>query len=130
LSGLATLGLGLASLGLYAVVAFAVIRRSRELGIRMALGAGSPQVVWLVMREVSILVTAGVIAGIGLSITALTLMGAYSPTAANAELVAPATDPMTFVFVAAILGSVGLVAAYFPARRAALADPLASLRAS
>ena len=65
LGGLGALGLGLAAIGLYAVVAFRVSRRSREIGIRMALGARGPQVVWTVTREVASLVAAGTAMGTG-----------------------------------------------------------------
>jgi predicted permease len=121
LSGFGAVALVLASLGLYGVVSFAVGRRMLEVGVRMALGARSDQVLWLVLREVTLLVGAGIILGIGLSV------------AANAALagllfgVSPA-DPLTLTMVAVVLLVVAVGAAMIPARRAATADPVVALR--
>jgi predicted permease len=116
--GLATL---LAALGLYGVMAFMVTRRTREIGIRMALGAGQRSVVWMVMRETLML------AGIGVAIG---LIGAYGVTRLiQAQLfgVQP-TDLLTMAAAALGIAAVAALAGYIPARRATAIDPVTALR--
>ena len=125
LGGLGALGMGLASLGLYAVMAFGVSRRAREIGIRRALGAQRTHVIWTVSRNVATLVGVGVTIGLGL---AWVSMRGVAAMATSLTLVVPAPDVMTLVVVTALLAAVGLAAAFFPARRAATADPLVALR--
>jgi predicted permease len=111
----------LAALGLYGVMAFMVARRTREIGIRMALGAGQGSVVWMVMRETLIL--AGIGVGIGLA-------GAYAVTRLiQTQLfgVAP-TDLITMALAALGIAAVAAVAGYVPARRATGIDPMIALR--
>ncbi|HEX9700268.1 MAG TPA: ABC transporter permease [Acidobacteriota bacterium] len=123
LSGFGLLALVLASLGLYGVVSHAVGSRMTEVGVRMALGARSGQVLWLVLREVVVLVGIGLVVGVGLSLAAGTgvsgVLFGISPT-----------DPVTFAAVAAVLLIVALGAALLPATRAAKADPVLALRQS
>jgi predicted permease len=116
--GIATL---LAAIGLYGVMAYMVARRTREIGIRMALGAGGRSVVWLVMREVLLL--AGVGVGIGLA-------GAVAATRLiQAELFGvTATDAATMVAGALGIAAVAALAGYMPARRATTIDPMIALR--
>jgi predicted permease len=131
LGGLGALGLGLASLGLYAVMAFAVSRRAREIGIRMALGAQRIQVMWTVSRNVATLVGVGVATGLGLSWLSVRGTAAMSSSLSQegvVNLFVPTVGLMTYVTVTALMVAVGLVAAFVPARRAALADPLVALR--
>jgi len=128
LGGLGMLGLCLAGIGLYAVVAFAVSRRSREIGIRVALGARSQQVVWTVAREVAILVGVGTGAGLTVSLMAILAIRAVSVTTPGISLYRPTADPVALVSIAAFMAVVGVVAAYVPARRAARMDPLTALR--
>lgn len=125
---LGTLGVSLAGIGLYAVVAFAVYRRSREIGIRMALGARSRQVISSIAREVSILVGAGTGIGFVLSIALIVLMRSSTEPAPGIELYRPAIDPLALLAIAAFMTVVGIVAAFVPARRAATMDPLTALR--
>ncbi len=132
LGALGGLGLVLASIGLYAVVAFAVARRSREIGIRMALGARSQQVVWSIARGVAGLI--GVATSIGLGLTVL-IMLALRATSGSADIgighmdvYRPDIDPLTLVAIAAVTAVVGVAAAFVPARRAARMDPLVALR--
>jgi ABC-type antimicrobial peptide transport system permease subunit len=127
LAALGALGLVLASIGLYAVVAFAVARRSREIGIRLALGARSQQVVWSVAHGVAGLVGAGTAIGLALTLLAtLALRAAYTP--AGLSLYRPGIDPVALLSIAIIMTVVGVAAAFVPARRAARTDPLAALR--
>src|SRR2546429_1887710 len=103
------------------VLAFGVSRRSREIGIRFALGARPRDVLRLVVRQGMQLVIAGVLLGIA---------GALALTRLMASLlygVSP-TDPATFVVVSALLPMVALIACYFPARRAMHVDPMVALR--
>jgi len=130
-TGLGVLGLTLAGIGLYAVVAFAVARKSREIGIRMALGAGSQQVVWSVARDVAALVAAGTAVGLGLWVVAVLVMRVapvQTSGVANIQLYQPDVDPLAMLVIAAFTALVGLAAAYVPARRAARLDPLVALR--
>jgi predicted permease len=126
------LGLVLASIGLYAVVAFAVERRSREIGIRMALGARSRQVVWSIARGVAELVAVGT--GIGLFLAVLAMRALHAvPTGnntgvGNIAVYRPDIDPLALLAIAAVTAIVGVAAAFVPARRAALMDPLVALR--
>jgi ABC-type antimicrobial peptide transport system permease subunit len=130
-SGLGTLGLTLAGIGLYAVIAFAVTRRSREIGIRMALGAGTQQVVWAVARDVATLVAIGTAAGLALwlvVVLAMRVVPVQTSGVANLQLYQPHVDPLALATIAAFTALVGLAAAYVPARRAARMDPLVALR--
>ncbi|MGE3190035.1 MAG: ABC transporter permease, partial [Vicinamibacterales bacterium] len=116
-----TLAICLACLGLYAVVAFSVARRTREIGIRVALGASQREVLWLVVREGMTLVGVGVAVGLLLAVAAARPLGAYLYGLGGFDLV-------TFGAVAAILVGTALVANYLPARRAARIDPLRAIR--
>jgi putative ABC transport system permease protein len=128
LAALGALGLLLASVGLYAVIAFAVSRRSREIGIRLALGARSQEVVWSVTQGVAALVGIGTLAGVTLTmLVTLALRAAYAP-APGVSLYRPTIDPVALLAIAIIMCLVGVAAAFFPARRAALTDPLVALR--
>jgi predicted permease len=111
----------LAAVGLYGVMSYAVARRTREIGLRMALGAARPAVVWLVMREVTILVAVGLGLGLPLAI-------AFS-RAVNSQLfqVSPA-DPPTLLAACFTLSTVALLAGYVPAAAASRVDPMHALR--
>jgi predicted permease len=129
---LAGLGLVLASIGLYAVVAFAVARRSREIGIRMALGARSQQVVSSIARGVTGLI--GVGTGIGLFLTVLLMLALRTSSGSadigigNMTVYRPSIDPLALLAIAAVTALVGVAAAFVPARRAARMHPLVALR--
>ena len=116
--GLATL---LAAVGLYGVMSYTVARRTREIGIRIALGAGRPDVLGLVLREVAILTGLGIAVG---------LPGAFAiGRAAQAQLFGLSPlDPASLAGAAVLLAAVGLLAGYLPARRAAATQPLVALR--
>jgi predicted permease len=130
-TGLGVLGLTLAGIGLYAVIAFAVTRKSREIGIRMALGADSRQVVWSVAREVAALVAVGTVVGLGFWVVAVLVMRVapvQTSGVANIRLYQPDVDPLAMAAIALFTAMVGVAASYVPARRAARLDPLIALR--
>jgi ABC-type antimicrobial peptide transport system permease subunit len=113
--------LGLACLGLYGVLSFAVVQRTREIGVRVALGAQRLDVLSLVVGQGLKLALVG--AGIGLA-------GGLTVTRFVSHLlygVTP-TDPITFISVSLLLGFVALLASWLPARRAAKVDPMEALR--
>ena len=121
LSAVALLALGLAIVGVYGVVAHAAAQRTREIGIRIALGAGRRHVLSLVIASGLRWAVLGVAAG---------LAGAYAGTRLLAAMlfgVTP-TDPGTFAGLAALMLGVAALASYVPARRAASVDPIAALR--
>ena len=129
---LAGLGLVLASIGLYAVVAFAVARRSREIGVRMALGARSQQVVWSIVRGVAGLIGVGTGVGLGLLVLVMLVMRAGSGSAdigiGSLSVFRPGIDPLALLAIAAVTAFAGVAAAFVPGRRAARMDPLVALR--
>jgi predicted permease len=112
----------LASIGLYGVMAYSVTQRSHEIGIRMALGAGRRDIFGIVLGWGLVLTLVGMTLG---------MLGAIALTRllANVLFEVPALDWVTFVAVAIVIGAVGLVACYIPARRATKVDPIVALRA-
>ena len=117
----AVLALLLASIGLYAVMAYIVRQRTREFGIRIAVGATGGEVVSMTIREGMLLVTAGIAIGL---ILARVLTSALETLLFGIS----DTDAPTFIGVAVILSVVALSACYLPARRASRVDPVAALR--
>jgi len=111
----------LAVLGLYGVVAYMVARRRNEIGVRIALGAGSGRVVRLVLKEAALLLAVGLGVGVGLS-----LWAARAATAMLYDL--KPYDPVTLGGAVLLLATVALVASYAPARRASRLDPMDALR--
>jgi predicted permease len=115
-------GLLLATVGLYGIMAFSASRRTREIGIRVALGAGRSTVLGMMIREGMRLAALGIVIGLVLAAAATRLLASWlfdvNPL-----------DGATFVLMSALFAAVALVASYLPARRAAAADPLAALRA-
>jgi predicted permease len=111
----------LAVIGLYGVMAFSVARRTREIGVRMALGAVPGDVVWLVMREVIVLVGSGLVLG-------LAAAWALSRLVSSQLYGVTANDPLTMAAAAAVLAAVALLAGYIPARRATRVNPVLALR--
>ena len=122
LATFATAAVLLAAIGVYGVLAYVVSQRTREIGVRLAIGATPADVVRLFLREGAGLTLVGVAVG---------LAGALAGSRALATLLfgVTTTDPLTFVAVAGALAAVALLASYLPARRAAGVDPMAALRA-
>jgi putative ABC transport system permease protein len=116
-----SLGLLLATGGVYGVLSYAVSQRTQEFGVRMALGAARGDIVWLVIGHGSRLIVSG---------TALGLAGAWALTRllSNFLFGVKPTDPATFALVALLLGAAALLACVVPTRRATQADPAWSLR--
>jgi putative ABC transport system permease protein len=122
LSGLfGILGLALASIGLYGVVANTIGQRTREIGIRAALGASNRTILRLVLRESTILVTAGATAGMAGGLAAAQLLK-------RVLFSVNPTDPATLFAMVAVLAMVATAACVVPARRATKVDPLVALR--
>jgi predicted permease len=115
------LALTLACVGLYGVMGHAVSRRTNEIGIRMALGAKSQSILWMVLRETLILVAAGVAIGVPVALAAARLVSTqlYGLSAA---------DPLTLAAAVTLLIAVAALAGYLPARRASRVDPMVALR--
>jgi putative ABC transport system permease protein len=111
----------LAAIGLYGVIAFAVTQRTREFGIRVALGATKGDVLGLVLRRGLLLAGIGIACGVA---------GSFGLTRLLARFLyeVKPTDPITFATVSALLLAVALFASWFPARRAAKVDPMVALR--
>jgi len=111
----------LACLGLYGVMSYAVVRRTNEIGIRMALGAQRSEVLGLVVGQGLRLALTGLAAGIAIAIPLARVL-------ASLPIGVKPADPITFVAVSLVLTAVALLASYIPARRATKVDPMLALR--
>jgi putative ABC transport system permease protein len=120
-SGLGLLALTLAIVGIYGVMAYAVSRRTHEIGVRMALGAGRTDVLRMILQQGMRVVGLGVVAGFACAVGVARLMASQlfgmSPI-----------DPVSFGSVTLLAVSAALLACYVPARRAAKVDPMVALR--
>jgi putative ABC transport system permease protein len=121
ISTFSILALLLSAIGIYGVLAYAVTERTREIGIRMALGAEKSDITHMVLKRSLLLAAAGVALGVA---------GALAVTRVLAKFLfdVKPTDPATFAMVAAVLVAVALFAGLLPARRATRVDPLVALR--
>jgi putative ABC transport system permease protein len=117
----ALVGLALAAIGIYGVMAYVVAERTHELGLRVALGATARDVVTMVLRETLALAAVGLAAGLAGALAATRLIGTLLFG------IAP-TDPATFAAIAAVIAGTALAASYVPARRAMRVDPMVALR--
>ena len=116
------MGLGLAIVGLYGLVAYAATRRTREIGIRMAIGANRTTVLRMVLRQGIVLALVGLVVGLAASVGAGGLLAAAFPQGEQQR------DVLAFVFVTPIVLAVTFLAAYIPARRASRINPMQALR--
>ena len=121
LGGLTTLAVVLIIVGLFAVISYLVRERTKELGVRMALGASRSDVMKLVLSQSLRLALAGIALGLVLTL-------ALARFAASVEYAIRPNDPATFIRVAAVVAAISIFAAYIPARRAARVDSLIALR--
>jgi putative ABC transport system permease protein len=121
ISTFSILALFLAAIGIYGVLAYAVTERTREIGIRMALGAKKSHITRMLLKRTLILVLAGVVLG---GCGALVLTRVLSKFLFEVK----PNDPSTFLLVAAILAGTGIIAGLLPARRATKVDPVVALR--
>lgn len=115
------LALLLACIGLYGVMSYGVVRRTNEIGIRMALGARGRSVLWLVLREALVLVVIGLVIG-------LVAASMVTKTAESLLYELKPNDPLTIALATLLLAMVAVLAGYFPARRASRVDPMVALR--
>jgi len=111
----------LAALGIYGAISYSVSQRTGEIGIRMALGADRSQVGWQVMREIAVLVLAGIAVGLPVTLAGQRLVG-------DMLYGLKGTDPLSIAGAVFLLSSAALVAGYIPARRASRINPLSALR--
>ena len=119
---LALVALALAAVGIYGVIAYSVSQRTREIGVRLALGARPGDVLTMIVGEAMLLTAAGVALGLGGALLLTRLMN-------DLLFAVTPSDPVTFVAVALTLGMVALAASYLPGRRATRVDPSIALRA-
>jgi ABC-type antimicrobial peptide transport system permease subunit len=122
LGSMGVLGLVLASIGLYGVLAYAVGRRTREIGVRVALGASRGQVLRVVLGDAMVLIGIGGAVGIGLAVLLTKPLSTFLSEGVTAA------DPATLVPVVLVLGITGVAAAAVPAFRALRVDPMCALR--
>jgi predicted permease len=120
-AGFGALGALLAAIGLYGLLAYAVARRTHEIGVRMALGAAGTDVMRIVLRGALWMVCAGLAIGAPLAFCGKRVAASLIPDL-------PVASPLPIVVAAAIMIAVGLIAAYLPARRAMRVDPMVALR--
>jgi ABC-type antimicrobial peptide transport system permease subunit len=120
-AGFGALATVLASIGLYGVMAFVVARRTKEIGVRMALGAKRGAVVWMVMKEVVLLLGLGLAVGVPAAIG----LGRFM---ASQLFGVKANDPWVVCFAIGVLSLIAALAGLVPAQRASRVDPLIALR--
>ncbi len=124
------LALILASVGIYGVMAYAVTRRTSEIGIRVALGARPRRVAWMVLRETLMLTVSGIVIGVPaiLALSPILNHAIAPPYRESFAYGMNPNDPMTIALAVLLWPAVGLLAGYLPARRAARVDPMTALR--
>ncbi len=116
----------LASVGIYGVMSFAVSQRTQEFGVRMALGADTPRILSMVLKQGAVQIGLGLFVGLGLSLAIVAVAGSAIQTTLFGVT---ARDPFTYGVVMALVTVVSLIATLVPARRATRVDPMIALRA-
>jgi predicted permease len=119
-AALGGLGLILSVVGVYGIIAYSVSQRTKEIGIRMALGAQSSSILGLVLRQGLIIIGAGLVLGVLCALASAKLVGKF--------LVVSGSDPLTYFTVSTVLTLVALLACYVPARRSTRVNPIVALR--
>jgi putative ABC transport system permease protein len=121
LLGASAIACFLSMLGLYSLIAFSVVRRNREIGIRIALGATRSKILKLMIQRGIVLTALGAVLGIGLAVTSLRVLDSllYGVKPAN---------PLVLIAAAIVLMSVSLIAGFLPAQRATRIDPMRAIR--
>ena len=124
------LALILAAIGIYGVMAYAVARRTNEIGIRVALGARPDGVAWMILRETLLLAAAGVAIGVPAVVGLSPVLDHVLAPGWETGFVygTKPNDPVTIVVAVSVLAAAGALAGYLPARRAARVDPMTALR--
>ena len=119
-ASLGLLGLTLAVVGVYGVISYSASKRTHEIGVRMAVGAQPSDILKMVFRQGLLIVSIGLVVGVGAALASAHVLKSF--------LAVSATDPVTYLSVAAVLTFVALCACYIPARRATKVDPMIALR--
>jgi predicted permease len=120
-TGFAAVALALAAIGLYGVLSYGIARRTREIAVRIAIGARPGRVISMILKETASLIAAGLVIGAGLAYASSRFIG-------NRLFGVAAADPWTLSLACALLVSIGFLAAYLPARQASKLDPMSALR--
>jgi ABC-type antimicrobial peptide transport system permease subunit len=125
--GIGMFGLLLAAVGISGITAYSVVQRRKEIGIRLALGASRGHIMRLVTKEGAVLVTLGMVIGLGIAYAGARAMGAYFSGLAQA-MGTTTRDPVLLLGAPLLLGLLTMIAAYFPARRSLGINPAATLK--